>query len=187
MPLQPQIEELLINPDAYREIGDTDESLLEDEKQQTSNYFTLDETLIPVDTGNSPPPSSFTPQLPLTPNMSRNSEKYISSMFGDFVMIEDLTSLIDQNIKNLLLTIPGEYVRDINLGVGLQRFLFENNTENTILNIKTKIKSQFAKYLSYIKIQKLDVSKSDLNENRINISLQYTAGNINQEINLSVS
>jgi hypothetical protein len=42
--------------------------------------------------------------------------------------VSDLTSVVDQNIKMTLLTSPGERVFDSNFGVGLKRYLFENDT-----------------------------------------------------------
>ena len=86
--------------------------------------------------------------------------------------------MINQNIKNVLFTIKGEKVDDISFGVGLQTFLFSSNSDDTVLKIKKEINSQFSRNLPYLNLINLDVVKSTLNENRIDISLKYSAGNI---------
>ena len=44
---------------------------------------------------------------------------------GKYVVygIDDLTSVVDQNIKMVLLTVPGERLFDLRFGVGLARYL----------------------------------------------------------------
>ncbi len=168
----PDIEELLINPQELRSLSDIDETLLEDEMQQ-----------VPLTESDLKPAAlrNFTALLPLKP-LKRLRER---SLAGDFIMIQSLSGLINQNIKNVLFTRKGEKISDKSFGVGLQTFLFENNSDNVILKIKKEINSQFSKYLSYLTIVDLNITRSSLNENRIDISLKYRAGNLQEEVNFT--
>ena len=57
----------------------------------------------------------YTPQLPLSRGDS-----------FDYEYIRDVTQLVKQNLKNILLTIPGERAMDPDFGVGVSTYLFEN-------------------------------------------------------------
>ena len=70
--------------------------------------------------------SSLSVELPLT----------ISSIDG-FTMIKDIKRLVSQNLKMLLLTVPGERVMEPEFGVGLKRYLFQNFTQATYSEIHT--------------------------------------------------
>ena len=61
---------------------------------------------------------------------------------GDgFTMLKTLPEVVKQNLKMLILTNPGERVMDPNFGVGIQKFLFSNFSEN----IEPEIKDKFYK------------------------------------------
>ncbi len=84
-----------------------------------------------------------------------------------------ITENAKQNLKNLILTNPGERI-DPNYGVGLKQFLFENITDDTLENIKNKIISQAKKYLPYILFSSLEVEPSTLSENGISIKIRFS-------------
>lgn len=96
--------------------------------------------------------------------------------------VNDLTEVVDQNIKMVLLTVPGERLFDNKFGIGLSRYLFLNEFEvqngllhpndpnKSILPLRSNIISQINKYLPYITIQDLDLS---FNENLIGIKFKY--------------
>ena len=81
------------------------------------------------------------PKLPLTLGSDTQYE-----------MINNYTKLALQNLKMLVLTIPGERVMDTNFGVGLSTFLFELNNMSTRNSISAKIQEQVSEYLPYIEI-----------------------------------
>ena len=60
----------------------------------------------------------FSPVIPL----QKNDED------GFYVLTKTLAQNIKQNIKNLMLTSPGERVMISDFGVGLRNFLFQNNS-----------------------------------------------------------
>jgi len=64
--------------------------------------------------------------------------------------------LVRQNLKHLILCNPGERVMDPLFGVGIKRFLFEQNVSSTWTNISAKIHEQVNKYLPFIRI--IDIS-----------------------------
>ena len=76
-------------------------------------------------------PSGLTPRLPL-----------IKGNSFDYELITSYQELIRQNLKNILLTNPGERIMDINFGVGLNSFLFH-------LRI---IESRIKRYIKYFYI-----------------------------------
>ena len=91
---------------------------------------------------------------------------------------DDLVRIINQNIKNILLTVPGEFIFNSNFGVGLRKLLFEfpNTIDNSSIN--SRIMNQLRTYAPYITV--LDVSLQ-MNLETPKISLRYIVDETNQE------
>jgi len=70
--------------------------------------------------------------------------------FGHYSLITKFKEEVRQNLKNLLLTSPGERMMIPDFGVGLRRFLFEPRHQN-IPAIRQKIDSQVRKYMPFIR------------------------------------
>jgi len=92
----------------------------------------------------------LTPKLPLNRNFQTG-----------YKLIKDYKELAKQNLKNLILTIPGERMMDPAFGVGLRRYLFEPDTSMLHEAIVNRIQQQIKKYLSYIEIENIDITSSD--------------------------
>jgi len=95
---------------------------------------------------------------------------------GGFLMNTTYPEMVKQNMKNLILTIPGERMMDINFGVGLHRFLFEPQTEVVYDDISTRINKQVEKYMPYIQIQEIDFEVPEdkaADENFLSVSIIY--------------
>ena len=75
-------------------------------------------------------------------------------------LIKNFPDLVEQNLKNLLLTLPGERIMDPAFGVGLSRFLFEQNDPVTYAEIQSKIQQQVQKYLPFVQIDNIKFSSS---------------------------
>ena len=92
-----------------------------------------------------------------------------------------------QNMKNLLLTSPGEKVMDVNFGVGLRNFLFENNTAVLRSKIEGRIREQISRYMPFIRVTQISVLGED-STNKIEIYLRYDIENVasNEILNLSL-
>jgi len=63
-----------------------------------------------------------------------------------FTTIKSIKLLVKQNLKMLILTIPGERVMHPHFGVGMKKFLFENYSESVYAEIDTKIREQVNTY-----------------------------------------
>tara|TARA_Y100000310_G_scaffold339106_1_gene430763 strand:+ start:1676 stop:2068 length:393 start_codon:yes stop_codon:yes gene_type:complete len=110
--------------------------------------------------------TALTPELPLTRDTQNN-----------YVLIKSYKNLARQNFKNLLLTIPGERVMDINFGVGLKRFLFEMDNPALYANISERINSQIKQYLPYIEIVETTIdtfaTNANISPHALSIVIQY--------------
>jgi|14_taG_2_1085336.scaffolds.fasta_scaffold04485_2 phage baseplate assembly protein W len=100
---------------------------------------------------------------------------------------QTITENTKQNMKNLLLTSPGERIMDINFGVGLRRFLFENNTPTARVRLESRIYEQVDRYMSFVNITELEIVYSDDNPNLIDIKMRYDIKNIASDEILSLS
>ena len=71
---------------------------------------------------------------------------------GPYALTKTLPETVKQNFKNLMLTCPGERVMDINFGVGIKRYLFENLEDNVIEDLRARTFEQVSKYIPFIKV-----------------------------------
>ena len=81
--------------------------------------------------------------------------------------LEDLAAF---NLKNIILTDPGERIMEPLFGVGIKRYLFEQITDNKQLRIKNEIRSQVERYAPYIDITSIDTAPED---NVLSITIKY--------------
>lgn len=94
----------------------------------------------------------------------------------------ELEKVVEQNIKMVLLTAPGERVFNTNFGVGMKRYLFLRPSE--IINgipgdsrfppLKQYIISQLNSYIPFITIRDLELK---LEEKTIFVSFKYYINN----------
>jgi len=91
-------------------------------------------------------------------------------------LVKNFPDLVDQNLRNLLLTLPGERIMDPSFGVGVARYLFEQNDPITYAELQAKIEQQVQKYLPFVRIDNIqftDPSISD-NPNYVGLIMTYT-------------
>jgi phage baseplate assembly protein W len=114
----------------------------------------------------------------------------LSEVFGPYIRNMTFNALAKQNLKMLLLTIPGERIMDINFGVGLPRYLFENNGPDTYSAIAGKIQQQVDIYLPYIAIDDVVFNyvedNPDLFPNSLNMSVYFTIIPLQQSDSLEI-
>jgi phage baseplate assembly protein W len=110
--------------------------------------------------------SSISPRLPLN----------IDEQDG-YTMNKTIIEAIKQNVKMLLLTIPGERVMDTDFGVGLKTYLFEFNDGSTYASIRARINQQIQKYMPFIQIVELEIFTPDErtpdSENSVQVIFSY--------------
>jgi phage baseplate assembly protein W len=74
-----------------------------------------------------------------------------------------LTDLIRQNIKMILLTVPGERIMYPEFGVGLRNYLFQPNDESLAGQIENRIEQQISQYAAGITIDLLEIQSNQDN------------------------
>tara|TARA_R100000152_G_C6718961_1_gene145260 strand:- start:415 stop:810 length:396 start_codon:yes stop_codon:yes gene_type:complete len=114
----------------------------------------------------------YSPKLPLTSDP------------GDGLLLnKTYQEVAKQNLKMLLLTLPGERIMDPEFGVGLPAYFFENIDPSTINVIKEKVIEQVEKYLPYINLLNVSINddqKKLLDENTISLVIDFSIANIGQ-------
>tara|TARA_Y100000310_G_C20448034_1_gene699363 strand:- start:380 stop:772 length:393 start_codon:yes stop_codon:yes gene_type:complete len=80
----------------------------------------------------------------------------MSPTFGAYHLNTTFAEVAKQNLKMLILTVPGERIMDPHFGVGLKTFLFEQQDSVTYSRLTDKILSQVATYLPYLSVTDID-------------------------------
>tara|TARA_B100000287_G_scaffold45203_1_gene40499 strand:+ start:563 stop:964 length:402 start_codon:yes stop_codon:yes gene_type:complete len=102
-----------------------------------------------------------------------------------FELYDDIKQQINFYLKNLILTSPGENISDPNYGVGLRRFLFEQNVESNRQSIASAISTQISTYLPYLTVTDIQVgaSSQEIDSNTMTVKVIYSIpGNVVQEV-----
>jgi phage baseplate assembly protein W len=103
----------------------------------------------------------FSPKLPLTYNEED----------GPYRLLKTIKDVGQQNLKMLVLTNPGERVMDPRFGVGVSRYLFEQEGSFIKGDLEREILRQVDLYIPYINITNINIiTESDLNRVRLEIT-----------------
>jgi len=116
------------------------------------------------------------PQLPL----ARDSKS------GAYSLVTLYKNEVKQNLKNLMLTSPGERVMLPDFGVGLRHFLFEPE-KGLASEIKSRIFSQVGKYMPFVKIKNVKFEparENRSNPNMLSIIIEYNIPSLNSNSTL---
>ena len=92
---------------------------------------------------------------------------------GYFKTTKTTIESIKNNIKLLLKTQRGERVMQPNLGLNIRRFLFEQITENTQIEIENDIVDTFATWLPFVELREIDIDTGNQDKNQININIVF--------------
>ena len=109
-----------------------------------------------------------------------------------FALTKTMKENIQQNFKNLIFTAPGERCMDINFGVGLRHYLFENMNNLTFGKIETKIREQVNIYMPFIEVESVEFNNSDsegnemMDRNMLSLSIAYKILPLNAQAILEV-
>ena len=124
-------------------------------------------------------------QLPLTSGTDE----------GGYELLQTIEEVAYQNIKMIVLTNPGERIMDPNFGVGIKRWLFRMQNQQSYNDLRNKIAEQISIYLPYIVILKISFNtpfnNTNISENLLGVVLQYkikggsTLDPITQEITVT--
>ena len=102
-----------------------------------------------------------------------------------FELYDDVKQQISFYLKNLLLTSPGENLSDPNYGVGLRRYMFEQNLPSTRGSIASEISSQMSEYLPYLEVSDIQVGATaqEIDSNTLSVRIVYSIpGDVVQEV-----
>lgn len=81
--------------------------------------------------------------------------------------------LIQNDLLQLLLTVPGERVMRPSYGVNLRNFVFEDLTDIALEILRDELQTKIAEYERRIKVRKIDVI-GDTNRLGVQITIAYT-------------
>ena len=105
----------------------------------------------------------------------------IDNYVGAYSLNTTLAQVAKQNFFNLVLTSPGERIMDINFGVGLRRYLFEQNSSTVREEIATNIQDQVRKYMPFISLKAIDFNTNTVGPSKdhiLKVSISYSIPSI---------
>lgn len=99
---------------------------------------------------------------------------------------KEYMTLVQQNLKSVLLTSPGERIMDPYFGVGCRRFLFEQDHPSTYADLSARIYAQVTRYLPYIEImdvvfQSQSTGYHDIADNLVRIKVIFNVKPLNRQ------
>ena len=93
-------------------------------------------------------------------------------------MIKSFKALVRQNLKMLILTIPGERIMEPNFGVGVKTFLFSNFYEGVQGALDNKIREQCQLYMPSISLHDIEFYIIDPDTHSMAFRILYEIPNI---------
>jgi len=95
---------------------------------------------------------------------------------GGFDLTKTIAENVQQNLKNLVLTSPGERIMNPDFGVGLKNYLFENAHQGVYDTISSRLHSQVQAYMPFLDIEDLYIGPNDndkFDQNTLNVIITY--------------
>lgn len=87
-----------------------------------------------------------------------------------FALNKTIPEVVKQNLKNLMLTNPGERLMDKDFGIGIKNFLFEPNVSFIKTTLSKRIEGQIKQYMPFVQITNLAIEG---NENELYLEISY--------------
>ena len=84
--------------------------------------------------------------------------------------------MVTQNLKMIVLTTPGERIMDPEFGVGIKRYLFEQNIRFTHEEINTRIIQQVKRYMPFLDVKTVILGPDDIedgNPSLLKVQIKY--------------
>jgi phage baseplate assembly protein W len=117
----------------------------------------------------------------------------IDPIDGAYGLNKTLTQVAAQNLRMVILTSPGERMMFPEFGVGIRRYLFEQNTTSTLGVIRSRIEQQVSTYLPYIRILDLSIDSPEVvgsvvetDKSRVLIRIRYSVPSANVVSDLTI-
>ena len=94
-----------------------------------------------------------------------------------FRLTKTINETVRQNLKNIILTAPGERVMDVNFGVGIRNYLFQQVAEGVVGTLRSEIVKQVGKYMPFLEILDVIINKPDetyyTDDNMLGVDIVY--------------
>ena len=92
---------------------------------------------------------------------------------GYFATTKTTMDAIKNDIRLLLMTERGERLFQPLLGMNIRRFLFEQRTDDTAIEIENDIVDTFQIWLPCVELQNIEVDLGDQDRNKISINITF--------------
>ncbi len=96
---------------------------------------------------------------------------------GYFATTKTTMDAVKNDIKLLLMTQRGERLFQPFLGMNIRRFLFEQITDDTAIEIENDIVDTFQTWLPFVQLQDINVDLGDQDKNTIKINVTFNIRN----------
>ena len=101
---------------------------------------------------------------------------------GFFTTTKTTIDSIKSDIKLLLMTERGERLFQPALGMNIRKYLFEQITEDVIVNIENDIIDTFQRWLPFVQIVGININENQTNPNMLHIDLRFKIKNASADI-----
>lgn len=96
---------------------------------------------------------------------------------GYFATTKTTIDAIKNNIRLLLTTERGERLFQPFLGMNIRRFLFEQITDDTAVEIENDIVETFETWLPFVELRDIEINLDDQDRNQIKIDIKFNIQN----------
>tara|TARA_B110000196_G_scaffold283299_1_gene265125 strand:- start:336 stop:806 length:471 start_codon:yes stop_codon:yes gene_type:complete len=94
--------------------------------------------------------------------------------FNDFALTKNSLEQAQHNLKNLLLTSPGERAMQPEFGSNMRAICFEQIDDNLPLTIETEVRNAVELWLPYINIQEVNTLTEEQDQNKIHVEIKFS-------------
>ena len=94
--------------------------------------------------------------------------------FNDFAMTKTSLQQARHNLKNLLLTFPGERVGQPEFGSRLRALCFEQIDDELPGKLEEEVKQTVSVWLPYINIQEVNTLTEEQDQNKIHVEIKFS-------------
>ena len=101
---------------------------------------------------------------------------------GYFATTKTTMDAVKNDIRLLLMTQRGERLFQPFLGMNIRRFLFEQITDDTAIEIENDIVDTFQTWLPFVELRDIDVDLGDQDKNQIKINITFNIRNAPTEL-----
>ena len=109
---------------------------------------------------------------------------------GPYRLNKTLGPVVRQNLKNLLLTSPGERIMIPDFGAGLRKIMFEPMLPETFQRAKEAIYSQVNSYMPFLSVEGVffitNEEDSNLGLNQVRVVIRYNLGSLERSDTLEM-